>query len=43
MGGGIPAFPLPPVARLRDGRRFSWIAYRIGPDVLLDVPLERAV
>jgi diaminohydroxyphosphoribosylaminopyrimidine deaminase / 5-amino-6-(5-phosphoribosylamino)uracil reductase len=43
MGGGIPAFPLPPVAHLEDGRRFSWTAYRIGPDVLLDVPLERAI
>lgn len=41
MGGGIPAFPLPPVARLEDGRRFAWTVHRIGADVLLDIPLTR--
>ena len=41
MGGGIPAFPLPPVGRLADGPRFSWTSYPIGPDVLLDIPLVR--
>ncbi len=42
MGGGVPAFPLPPVARLEDGCRFAWTAHRIGADILLDIPLVRA-
>ena len=42
MGGGVPAFPLPPVARLADGRRFAWTVHRLGSDILLDIPLERA-
>ncbi len=42
MGGGVPAFPLPPVERLEQGRRFAWTAHRIGADVLLDIPLVRA-
>jgi riboflavin-specific deaminase-like protein len=42
MGGGVPAFPLPPVERLEEGRRFAWTAHRIGGDVLLDIPLVRA-
>jgi diaminohydroxyphosphoribosylaminopyrimidine deaminase / 5-amino-6-(5-phosphoribosylamino)uracil reductase len=42
MGGGVPAFPLPPVERLEDGRRFAWTAHRIGSDVLFDIPLMRA-
>jgi diaminohydroxyphosphoribosylaminopyrimidine deaminase/5-amino-6-(5-phosphoribosylamino)uracil reductase len=41
MGGGIPAFPLPPVDRLEEGRRFAWTAHRIGADILLDIPLAR--
>jgi len=41
MGGGVPAFPLPPVERLEDGRRFAWIAHRLGADILLDIPLVR--
>jgi riboflavin-specific deaminase-like protein len=41
MGGGVPAFPLPPVERLEDGRRFAWTAHRIGADILLDIPLPR--
>ncbi|MSP01933.1 MAG: RibD family protein [Acetobacteraceae bacterium] len=41
MGGGVPAFPLPPVARLEEGRRFAWTVHRIGADVLLDIPLVR--
>ena len=41
MGGGVPAFPLPPVERLEEGRRFAWTAHRIGADVLLDIPLAR--
>jgi diaminohydroxyphosphoribosylaminopyrimidine deaminase/5-amino-6-(5-phosphoribosylamino)uracil reductase len=43
MGGGVPAFPLPPVGRLEEGRRFSWTAHRIGADVLLDIPLTRTI
>jgi len=42
MGGGVPAFPLPPVAKLEEGRRFTWTAHRIGADILLDIPLARA-
>jgi riboflavin biosynthesis pyrimidine reductase len=42
MGGGVPAFALPPVERLEEGRRFAWTAHRIGADVLLDIPLVRA-
>jgi riboflavin-specific deaminase-like protein len=42
MGGGVPAFPLPPVERLEEGRRFAWTAHRIGSDVLLDIPLVRS-
>lgn len=41
MGGGIPAFALPPVGRLADGRRFTWTTHRLGTDVLLDIPLTR--
>ena len=41
MGGGVPAFPLPPVERLEEGRRFAWTAHQIGADVLLDIPLVR--
>jgi diaminohydroxyphosphoribosylaminopyrimidine deaminase/5-amino-6-(5-phosphoribosylamino)uracil reductase len=41
MGGGVPAFPLPPVVRLDEGRRFAWTAHRIGADILLDIPLAR--
>lgn len=43
MGGGTPAFPLPPVVRLEDGRRFAWTAHRIGADVLMDIPLESTI
>ena len=42
MGGGVPAFPLPPVERLEEGRRFAWTAHRLGADILLDIPLVRA-
>jgi hypothetical protein len=42
LGGGVPAFPLPPVERLEEGRRFVWTAHRIGADLLLDIPLVRA-
>ena len=42
MGGGVPAFPLTPIARLADGHRFTWTAHQIGADILLDIPLMRA-
>lgn len=42
MGGGVPAFPLPPIERLEEGRRFAWTAHRIGADILLDIPLVRS-
>ena len=42
MGGGVPAFPLTPIARLADGRRFTWTAHQIGADILLDIPLSAA-
>jgi diaminohydroxyphosphoribosylaminopyrimidine deaminase / 5-amino-6-(5-phosphoribosylamino)uracil reductase len=42
MGGGIPAFPITPVARLQDGRRFAWTAHPLGADVLLDIPVTDA-
>jgi riboflavin biosynthesis pyrimidine reductase len=42
MGGGVPAFALPPVERLEEGRRFAWTAHRIGGDILFDIPLVRA-
>jgi riboflavin-specific deaminase-like protein len=41
MGGGVPAFPLPPVDRLEEGRRFGWTVHRLGSDILLDIPLAR--
>lgn len=41
MGGGIPAFPLPPVERLADGPRLAWTVHPLGADVLLDIPLIR--
>lgn len=41
MGGGVPAFPLPPVTRLDEGRRFAWTAHAMGGDMVLDIPLAR--
>jgi riboflavin-specific deaminase-like protein len=41
MGQGIPAFALPPVAKLADGRRFGWTVHQMGADILLDIPLVR--
>jgi len=42
IGAGIPAFPLPPVGALGDGRRFDWSVHKIGRDILLDIALPRA-
>ncbi len=43
MGGGVPAFALPPVNRLSEGARFSWTAHNMGADILLDIPLTRRI
>jgi diaminohydroxyphosphoribosylaminopyrimidine deaminase / 5-amino-6-(5-phosphoribosylamino)uracil reductase len=42
MGGGVKAFPLPPVGDLGSARRFGWTMHRMGCDVLLDIPLTEA-
>jgi riboflavin-specific deaminase-like protein len=42
LGSGIPAFSLPPVARIAEGLRFDWTVHPIPPDVLFDVALHRA-
>ena len=41
IGAGIPAFTLPPIARLAAGRRFAWSVHPMGADVLVDIPLVR--
>lgn len=43
MGGGVPAFALPPVSTLAEGPRFAWTAHQLGCDMLLDIPLTRRV
>ncbi len=42
LGSGIPAFSLPPVARIAEGLRFDWTVHPIPPDVLFDIALDRA-
>jgi riboflavin-specific deaminase-like protein len=42
LGSGIPAFTLPEVPRIADGLRFTWTVHDIAPDILLDIPLDRA-
>jgi riboflavin-specific deaminase-like protein len=42
LGSGIPAFTLPEVPRIADGLRFTWKVYPIPPDILLDIPIDRA-
>ncbi|WP_255569148.1 RibD family protein [Neoroseomonas alba] len=42
LGSGIPAFTLPAVPRIADGLRFTWQVHAIPPDILLDIPLDRA-
>lgn len=39
LGAGIPAFTLPGVDDPQQGRRLEWSVYRLGADVLLDIPL----
>jgi len=42
LGSGIPAFTLPAVPRIADGLRFTWQVHPLDPDLLLDIPLDRA-
>ncbi|HWT10231.1 MAG TPA: RibD family protein [Roseomonas sp.] len=42
LGSGIPAFTLPEVPRIADGLRFTWQVHPIPPDILLDIPIDRA-
>jgi len=42
LGSGIPAFTLPPAARIEDGLRFTWRVWPLGEDILCDVALGRA-
>ena len=42
LGSGIPAFTLPDAPVLADGMRLDWSMHRVGPDLLLDIPLDRA-
>jgi riboflavin biosynthesis pyrimidine reductase len=41
LGGGVPAFHLPPAASLAEALRFEWTVHRLGADLLLDIPLRR--
>jgi len=41
LGGGVPAFTLPPAAAPVDGMRFTWTVHDMAPDILLDIPLHR--
>lgn len=42
LGEGVPSFTLPGVERPEQGKRVVWTPYRLGADILLDIPLERA-
>jgi len=42
LGSGIPAFTLPGVSHPDQGLRVAWTVYRLGHDVLLDIPLPPA-
>jgi diaminohydroxyphosphoribosylaminopyrimidine deaminase / 5-amino-6-(5-phosphoribosylamino)uracil reductase len=42
IGSGIPAITLPEAATLSEGIRFDWSVYRLGADLLVDIPLSRA-
>jgi len=41
LGSGVPAFTLPPAARIADGLRVAWTAHPIPPDILFDIALDR--
>lgn len=40
LGDGVPAFVLPAAPTLADAPRYTWTVHRLGPDVLLDIPLR---
>lgn len=40
LGDGVPAFVLPPTPTLAAAHRFDWTVHRLGPDLLLDIPLR---
>ncbi len=42
LGAGIPGFTLPCPDRPADGMKLSWNVHRLGDDLLLDIPLDRA-
>ena len=42
LGSGVPAFTLAEVATPREGLRFAWSVHRMGADLLVDIPLDRA-
>ena len=42
LGSGIPAFTLPQASRIADGLRASFRVFPMDPDILLDMPLDRA-
>ncbi len=41
MGSGIPAFTVPRATSRAQVPRFDWSVYRVGVDVLVDIPLTR--
>jgi len=41
IGSGIPAFTLRQATTLTEGLRFEWSVHRLGPDLLVDIPLTR--
>jgi riboflavin-specific deaminase-like protein len=40
LGAGVPAFTLPGVPRADAARRVAWDVWRLGDDLLLDIPLR---
>lgn len=42
LGSGIPAFTLPQASCIADGLRASFRVFPMDPDILLDMPLDRA-
>jgi diaminohydroxyphosphoribosylaminopyrimidine deaminase / 5-amino-6-(5-phosphoribosylamino)uracil reductase len=41
LGDGVPAFVLPPAPTLAGVPRFDWTVHKLGPDLLLDIPLRQ--
>ncbi len=42
LGSGIPAFTLPQASRIADGLRATFRVFPMEPDILIDMPLDRA-